>query len=591
MPPQITAFLQSRNGQIAVGAVALVLIATILFFVFRGGGDSNGDTEKLTKDQLELVSVDSVGKAIEIQALLSKKGVRINRESGDGGKQILKFVDGKATQADRDTALLTLVSSGMMDQNVGLALFDKGDLTASREEKRIKLNRAQKEELQRLIRRLGPVQDAQVFLSIPEQTLFTAQKKPMSATVQITPKDPTQRLDRDVVRSVINLMVGAIPDLDSQHVAVTDTNGITYNSVLHESAELGEKLRDQDAYMKQKVSSQLDKLVGQGNYVVTVSTLLRETVKETLHESYDPDKTAISTKQTFNENLNSRSNSSSTTIGGPVSSTISKTLSGGGDSSNNKGYERTGSEVSYKNTKTQWIETSSPGMIEDISVAVTIDKTHFPRSLDEMELKRLIARSASPKVDPFNVTIAQADFKNSDASSTNAIQSSSDASDLELDAGLNWIPWAAGALVVCVLLILVLSMKGGKSPVMSPEMAETQRELEELKSIAQQQHQELQATKQQTQLLIQQQQQQQQLAQQQVAAITGGGETLTPQQMAPTEEKQLQQSQQSAQAISQSSNQGLALQETLDQLEDVVDDDSLDDDDLVLNLKHYIEES
>lgn len=579
MPPQLTAFLQSRNGQIAVGAGVLIILVIFGFLIFGGGGESNGDNEKLEKEQLELVSVNSVGKAIEIQALLARKGIRLNRESGDGGAQILKFVEGKATQSDRDIAMLTLVSSGMMDQNVGLALFDKGDLTASREEKRIKLNRAQKEELQRLIRRLGTISDAQVFLSIPEQTLFTSQKKPMSATVQVSPKDPTQRLDRDVVRSIINLMVGAIPDLDSQHVAVTDTNGITYNSVLNESAELGEKLRDQDAYMKQKVGSQLDKLVGQGNYVVTVSTLLRETVKETLHESYDPDKTAVSSKQTFNENLNARSSSNSSTVGGPVSSTISKTLAGSGDSSNNKGYERTGSEVNYRNTKTQWIETSAPGMVEDISVAVTIDKVHFPKSMGEMELKRLIAHAASPKVDPFNVTIAQANFKSSDASSTSGIQNSADTGELELDTSLNWIPWAAGALVVCVLLILLMSMRGGKSSDSTPQAEATQRELEELKSIAQQQHQELQATKQQTQLLIQQQQQQQ-LAQQQMAAITGGGSEI------PAAEQQAPQQQPVSQA-----NQGQQLQDTLDQLEDAVDEDDLDEDDLVLNLKHYIEES
>ena len=373
-------------------------------------------------------------------------------------------------------------------------------------------------------------------------------------------------------------MVGSIPDLDAQHVAVIDTNGITYNSVLNGGAELDDKLRDQDAYMKQKVSSQLDKLVGQGNYVVTVSTLLREATKETLFESYDPDKTAISSKQVFSENLNAKSANKSSTIGGPASSSISKfsATSSGGGSSNNKGYNRTGSEVTYRNTKTQWIETSGAGMVEDISVAVTIDKNHYPKSIGEMELKRLIAHAASPKVNSDSVTIARADFKGHGASGDGtAIGGTSSANDFEVDNSLNWIPWAAGALIVCFLLVIVLTLKSNNAPAINPQMEATQRELEELKNIATQQQAELQATQEQTQLLLEQRQQQV-LPQPQMSSITGSGASGLDSQVPQQHLTQPPQA---------------PLQETLSELKEAVQDENLDDDDLELQIKNWIESS
>jgi hypothetical protein len=51
----------------------------------------------------------------------------------------------------------------------------------------------------------------------------------------------------------------------------------------------------------------------------------------------------------------------------------------------------------------------SPGMLEEISIAVTLEKDALPADLTLQELKSLIAAAASPKADPNNVTIAFAE--------------------------------------------------------------------------------------------------------------------------------------------------------------------------------------
>ena len=47
--------------------------------------------------------------------------------------------------------------------------------------------------------------------------------------------------------------------------------------------------------------------------------------------------------------------------------------------------------------------------VEDISIAVTLDKNALPANTTLEELKELIAKAASPKVDPENVSIAFSD--------------------------------------------------------------------------------------------------------------------------------------------------------------------------------------
>jgi len=552
MPPRVQELLQQRNVQIAVGAAILVIIVVLGFAIFGGGGASKDPGKAQVKaDQLEIAKVDSMGKAIEIQALMARQGLSIDKVQTDNNIS-LKLPQG-ATEEERDRAVISLVQSGLMDRNVGLEAFDKGDLTASREEKRIKLVRAQQGELARLIRKIDPIEDATVSLSIPENSLFRSQQKPMSASVQVQIPSGT-RIERDKVRAIINLVSGSIPGLDAQHVALVDTNGNTYNSVLDAGSELNDKLEEQDGYMKQKVASQLDKLVGPGNYVVTVSTMLREATRETMSQTYDPNNAVVASKQTFNENLNAKSRQENGTVGGPASSFIPSTLVNGGSGGSNRDYDRSGTEVTYENTRVQTVETAVPGMIEDISMAVTIDRNHYPNSMDAKDLQRLLARAASPKVDPSNVSVATVDFQTPTlALSGGGSGKSSGGSDF------SWIYWAAGSLIACVLLLVVMSILRSGSGQGSIEMEATHRELQELKEMAAQQQADLLAQKRQTQQLLESQQKQ-------IAAPVD-----TQQQLAQQQANQLKQ--------------------TLSELRETVAEEGLESEDLDLPIRSWIESS
>ena len=160
-----------------IGVVILIFAIMLLVGITAGKGGGAGDAiEQPIKTDVDLLTTDNIGKAIEIQALLARSGIAVSR-SLDGTKSRLYLKGGdcitgakKCTTTQRDQALILIVQSGLVDQNVGLEIFDKGDFTSTKEDKKIRLTRAVNGELARLIRKIKPIENASVFISIPEDT-------------------------------------------------------------------------------------------------------------------------------------------------------------------------------------------------------------------------------------------------------------------------------------------------------------------------------------------------------------------------------------------------------------------------------------
>ena len=401
-----------------IGAVVLFLALVVTISIVGASKKPANGTEitgEPLKENVDLLTTDNAGKAIEIQALLAKYDIAVSRRL-DGTKSILYLKKGDCKTGrkacyttDRDLALIQIVQSGLMDQNVGLEIFDKGDFTSTKEDKKIRLSRAINGELSRLIRRIDGVDNASVFISIPEQTMFTSMQKPVTATVQITLAKDATKLDQLKVKAITNLLLGSVTGLTADNIAITDTNGNTYHSIMNAEDEMLRRLEENDRYMTTKVNQQLDRLIGQGNYVATVSTFLRQAPVEKFTIDYDPERKASVTEQTFSEGLGDQTNDTNRNVNA-VSVYLPNGLpNGSSDSSQNRNYSRTARETQYGVTKTQTNEYIKPGVVEDISIAVTLDKNALPANTTLEELKELIAKAASPKVDPENVSIAFSD--------------------------------------------------------------------------------------------------------------------------------------------------------------------------------------
>lgn len=439
-----------------IGAVVLFLALIVTVSIIGGSKKSANGTEitgEPLKENVDLLTTDNAGKAIEIQALLAKYDIVVSRRL-DGTKSILYLKKGDCKTGrkacyttDRDQALIQIVQSGLMDQNVGLEIFDKGDFTSTKEDKKIRLSRAINGELSRLIRRIDGVDNASVFISIPEQTMFTSMQKPVTATVQITLAKDATKLDQLKVKAITNLLLGSVTGLTAENIAITDTNGNTYHSIMDAEDEMLQRLEENDKYMTTKVNQQLDRLIGQGNYVATVSTFLRQAPVEKFTIDYDPNRKASVSEQSFREGLGDQTSDSNKNLNA-VSVYLPNGLPNGTANSNqNRNYSRTATETQYGVTKTQTNEYIKPGVVEDISIAVTLDKNALPANTTLEELKELIAKAASPKVSADNVSIAFSD-------STDPYLASDKPSNLPKpdETGNPW--WLAVALSAIGLIIV-----------------------------------------------------------------------------------------------------------------------------------------
>ncbi len=402
-----------------IGGVLLVLFVAILTVAIAKGGNNSESkgvdvSEEPLKEDVELLTTDNLGKALEIQSLLARNNIVASRRV-DGTKSVIYLKKGdctpgmkKCTTEKREQAIIAIVESGLYDQNVGLEIFDKGDFTSTKEDKKIRLTRAMNGELARLIKRIDGITDASVFISIPEQTMFSSMQKPTTATVQLT-VDVGRKLDSRVIKAVTNLLLGSVSGLKSENISITDTNGHVYSSIINAESELIERMEENDRYMQEKVSAQLNRLVGAGKYVATVSTFLKQAPVEKFTIDYDPNRKTAVNQQVFSEGLGDQTQDINKNTNA-VSVYLPNGLpAGSSDSSQNRSYSRTASETQYGVTKSQINEYMSPGMLEEISIAVTLEKDSLPTDLTLQELKELIAAAASPKADPENVTIAFAD--------------------------------------------------------------------------------------------------------------------------------------------------------------------------------------
>jgi len=486
---------------ICVGLAVIMFISMICVVASVNNSapkDGNGKVkaEKVIKnDPVTLFTTENAGKALEVQALLAREQIVATKvENGSKTSLILR----EYTKDQRDRALLAIVKSGLLDEHTGLEIFDKGDFTSTKDDKKIRLIRAINGELARLIRKIPPIENAQVFISIPEQTFFSQNQKPITATVQIT-MPSGDRLDNMKVKAISNLLLGAVHGLEADNISITDTNGTVYNSIIGASDDAIAKIEENDKYMQSKVNAQLDKLLGKGNYIATVSTFLTQAPVEKSSILYDPDQKTSVSEQQFRENLGDNNDNTTSSGIAPVSVYVPngiKTSIQTGTQSQDRKYSRTAVETQYGVSKTQINEYMSAGIIEEITVAVSIEEGAVPTNMSLYELKTLIAHAASPKVEPENVTIAFVE-------SNSLILAPDKENELPKveESGNPW--WVVGAMLL-IGLVFGLSHIGKK---VKNEAKKQEEELEYLRQIAASQEQQLKDVSAQANTLIAQQEQ------------------------------------------------------------------------------------
>jgi flagellar M-ring protein FliF len=160
-------------------------------------------------------------------------------------------------------------------------------------------------ELARTIIKVQGVQSARVHLALPKPTVFLRDSRKATASVMLQ-LYPGRRLEPGQVAAIVHLVASSVPELAASDVTLVDQAGTLLNSP-DESAEAAASTRQFEYTRKLEESYQrriielLEPMIGPGRVRATVTADMDFTVTEETHENYDPQKTAVRSEQTSNE--------------------------------------------------------------------------------------------------------------------------------------------------------------------------------------------------------------------------------------------------------------------------------------------------
>jgi flagellar M-ring protein FliF len=110
------------------------------------------------------------------------------------------------------------------------ALFDVQSWTTTDFERNVNLQRAVQRQLSQHIMAIDGVDNVSVILQIPPTELFTQDQKPVSASVQITPKPGSDlTTNRKKIEGIQRLIKLAVAGLTDENLVITDNTGVQLN--------------------------------------------------------------------------------------------------------------------------------------------------------------------------------------------------------------------------------------------------------------------------------------------------------------------------------------------------------------------------
>jgi flagellar M-ring protein FliF len=265
----------------------------------------------------------------------------------------------------------------------GYELLDEQALGVSDFRQRVDLQRAVEGELSRTLGAMDAIESANVRLVLPEDSLFTDQQSPATASVLLRPR---RQLDEGQVQSVTLLVSSAVEGLEPDEITVADTAG----NVLHAPGDgtaggVGDRnqrrTRDFEQALGADLSSLLQRATG-ANASVVVRATLDFDESETQTETYADQGVALR-EQTSEE----RYEGNAPQVGGIVGVDGGPAAGDGGEGT----YEREDATREFGVGRTTTRTVQAPGTVEGLSVALVVDDGAV---VTDNELRELVTAAA-----------------------------------------------------------------------------------------------------------------------------------------------------------------------------------------------------
>jgi flagellar basal-body M-ring protein/flagellar hook-basal body protein fliF/flagellar motor switch protein FliG len=372
----------SPGRRLTLLLLTLIIVATLVGLIY---------VSSQTKFATLYTGVDERFGGQVVQELKARK---IEYQTGPGG--VILVPENQVAELR-----MSLVHDGVIPGGgVGYELVDKSDMFGVPDEI-IQLNkhRILEGELSRSISTIEGVRQARVHLAIPKASLFVEDKKPVSASVVIDLAGGA-KLSKTHVRSIVELVSGAVSGLEAERVNVVDNTGRVLNRYAEDliggqtSLEFQQSL---EKSLRAKAAGVLERIVGPGNVEVVVTSKMDFSREERTEEIFNPEKQVARSEETLSEERETGGNR----VGGGAGDNVAQGVVRVGDASNST---RERVATNYEIDKVTKHVRGPSAELTRMSVAVVINSKYRKASEDGEELPPI----SEDEIDNFRKLVADA---------------------------------------------------------------------------------------------------------------------------------------------------------------------------------------
>lgn len=302
----------SLTRKISLGASFVVVMAVLAAMIYFS-----------SKPKLTLLYAGlAPAEAAKIVEYLDTK--KIPYELGDGGATVL--VPSTQVYSTR----LALAGQGIPRTSdtaggVGFELFDKPSFGMSDFMQKANYYRALQGELARTIKQMDEVGEARVMIVVPEERLFSRDRRDSKASVFVQLK-PGRMLSPSQVHAIRFLVANGVEGLQPNRVAIIDSAGRALaeddqTTGLNLTVNQRQLVKSTEDQLRDKAQSMLDMVLGPGQAVVRVAVDLNFDAVTQTSEKFDPKSAVVRSESISTENNTSTSESGASGAVGVTSNT------------------------------------------------------------------------------------------------------------------------------------------------------------------------------------------------------------------------------------------------------------------------------
>ena len=314
----------------------------------------------------------------QIKATLDSRGIQ--SEITDGGTTI------KVPEAMVETLTVELAAEGIPDSGeTYFSSFGEGGFGTTQEEFEMRKNAAVQSELKRLIKRFEGVQDAEVMISLPQQSVFIGEEQGTASASIVIHQKPGYKFEEEQIEGLYHLVSKSVSNLPIENIVITNQyfeHLDRKNLFAGNNGNAGVNFTEQYEIQKQverdiqrQVQQMLGLMMGRDKVIVTVTADIDTSKVNTTANIVKPideenmKGIAISAEKISESFVGDGAEAGGTPVG-------ESDIPGYNEQNGNNGeYENIEERINYDVTRIMETVEGSPYKVKDLGIQVAIDST------------------------------------------------------------------------------------------------------------------------------------------------------------------------------------------------------------------------